>query len=106
MQEVASPLVPARNLPWPPQWDVSQLFTLSYLLRWLGFLYFDEVTTMSDPEKRVEKDTSVNVDAVTVDPHRKGHNTGLLSLRHADDVLLAKLGYKSEFRREFSVSSP
>jgi hypothetical protein len=23
---------------------------------------------------------------------------------HADDMLLAKLGYKSEFRREFSVS--
>jgi hypothetical protein len=27
------------------------------------------------------------------------------SLRHADDVRLAELGYKSEFRREFSVRS-
>lgn len=26
------------------------------------------------------------------------------SLRHADDVRLAELGYKSEFKREFSVS--
>jgi hypothetical protein len=26
------------------------------------------------------------------------------SLRHEDDVLLAKLGYRSEFRREFSVN--
>jgi hypothetical protein len=26
------------------------------------------------------------------------------NVRRADDVLLAKLGYKSEFRREFSVS--
>jgi hypothetical protein len=25
------------------------------------------------------------------------------SLRHADDVLLAELGYKAEFKREFSV---
>ena len=28
----------------------------------------------------------------------------LAALKHADDVLLAKLGYRSEFRREFSVS--
>lgn len=28
----------------------------------------------------------------------------LTALRHADDVLLAKLGYKSVFKREFSVS--
>ena len=32
-----------------------------------------------------------------------GHEDFNASLRHADDVLLAKLGYKSEFRREFSV---
>jgi len=25
------------------------------------------------------------------------------ALRHADDVLLAELGYKAEFKREFSV---
>jgi hypothetical protein len=30
------------------------------------------------------------------------HNVG--AVRHADDVLLAELGYKSEFKREFSVS--
>jgi hypothetical protein len=28
------------------------------------------------------------------------------SIRRADNVLLAKLGYKSEFKREFSVSVP
>lgn len=28
----------------------------------------------------------------------------LTALRHADDALLAKLGYRSEFKREFSVS--
>ena len=33
------------------------------------------------------------------------HNSPQLDgVRHADDVLLAKLGYKSEFKREFSVS--
>ena len=33
------------------------------------------------------------------------HET-LRALRRADDVMLAKLGYKSEFKREFSVSPP
>ncbi|TFK82105.1 amino acid transporter [Polyporus arcularius HHB13444] len=28
---------------------------------------------------------------------------GLTAMKHADDVMLAKLGYKSEFRREFSL---
>jgi hypothetical protein len=32
------------------------------------------------------------------------NESGLETVRRADDVLLAKLGYKSEFRREFSVS--
>ena len=32
-------------------------------------------------------------------------NDSQLSVRHADDALLAELGYKSEFRREFSVNS-
>ena len=27
----------------------------------------------------------------------------LATIRHADDILLAKLGYKSEFRRKISV---
>lgn len=29
---------------------------------------------------------------------------GANRLRHADDIKLAELGYKSEFKREFSVS--
>lgn len=28
---------------------------------------------------------------------------GIGAMRHADDVKLAELGYKSEFKREFSV---
>jgi hypothetical protein len=28
---------------------------------------------------------------------------GLDEVRHADNILLARLGYKSQFRREFSV---
>ncbi|KAI0832902.1 amino acid transporter [Trametes gibbosa] len=32
-----------------------------------------------------------------------GDRTSITSVRHADDELLAKLGYKSEFRREFSL---
>ncbi|KAI0757945.1 hypothetical protein C8Q74DRAFT_1164200, partial [Fomes fomentarius] len=30
-------------------------------------------------------------------------HSGLTALKRADDVLLAKLGYRSEFRREFSL---
>lgn len=33
----------------------------------------------------------------------EGEHSGLTALKRADDVLLAKLGYRSEFRREFSV---
>ena len=32
------------------------------------------------------------------------HHEDLTAVKHADDVLLAQLGYKSEFKREFSVS--
>jgi hypothetical protein len=32
-----------------------------------------------------------------------GYN-GSEDIRRGDDIMLAKLGYKSEFRREFSVS--
>ncbi|OBZ70491.1 hypothetical protein A0H81_09576 [Grifola frondosa] len=35
--------------------------------------------------------------------NREFDNGSIVSLRHADDVLLAKLGYKSEFKREFSL---
>jgi len=31
---------------------------------------------------------------------------GTENIRRADNVLLARLGYKSEFKREFSVSVP
>ena len=64
--------------------------------------------TMSDAEKQstTDKKGSVEVNAVLV--HRQHHHgptdeSDIGALRHADNVLLAKLGYKSEFRREFSV---
>lgn len=45
-----------------------------------------------------EKQSAVST-AHPVDAH---HHQDLAELRHDDDVLLAKLGYKSEFKREFS----
>ena len=52
--------------------------------------------TMSDTEKT----------AAATPTNGAGDETGkaLAALKHADDALLAKLGYKSEFKREFSVS--
>lgn len=35
---------------------------------------------------------------------RKPVERGVLGTRKQDDALLAKMGYKSEFRREFSVN--
>ncbi|KAI0737826.1 amino acid transporter [Daedaleopsis nitida] len=35
--------------------------------------------------------------------HEHGGDGALATLKHADDALLAKLGYRSEFRREFSL---
>ncbi|PSR73310.1 hypothetical protein PHLCEN_2v10838 [Hermanssonia centrifuga] len=46
-----------------------------------------------------EKQSKGSVEAVTVDASPDG---SLMTLRHADDALLAQLGYKSEFKREFS----
>lgn len=43
----------------------------------------------------------VNVQHASVDSDA----SSLLTIRRADDALLAELGYKAEFRREFSVSS-
>ncbi|KAF9075393.1 amino acid transporter [Rhodocollybia butyracea] len=43
----------------------------------------------SGNEVKKFKDASGNIDSI--------------SLKHADDILLAKLGYKSEFKREFSL---
>jgi hypothetical protein len=34
---------------------------------------------------------------------QKPLETGVLGVRKRDDALLASMGYKSEFRREFSV---
>ncbi|KAJ3540886.1 hypothetical protein NM688_g6163 [Phlebia brevispora] len=60
---------------------------------------------MSEAEKPLSKDSSrgsIDVNAVAVSSGVRTSEGGVQSLRHADDVLLAKLGYKSEFRREFS----
>ena len=46
-----------------------------------------------------EEKPTVSNDVVSV-----RNEAGWDNVRRADDVLLAKLGYKSEFRREFSVS--
>jgi hypothetical protein len=47
-----------------------------------------------------EKETTV---VNTVDFAKAESDHDVDSLRRADDVLLAKLGYRSEFKREFSV---
>lgn len=47
-----------------------------------------------------EKDRTT-LNTVEVAQSKDSHDID--SLRRADDVLLAELGYKSEFRREFSV---
>jgi hypothetical protein len=39
----------------------------------------------------------------TVDVSHTSDSHDVNALRHADDVLLAELGYKAEFKREFSV---
>lgn len=46
-----------------------------------------------------------------MDPKKEKHNTNVVIMEHtdtqsiirADDARLAELGYKSEFRREFTV---
>jgi hypothetical protein len=47
-----------------------------------------------------EKKLSVSNDVNPVHPDARG----IEGLRREDNVLLARLGYRSEFRREFSVS--
>ncbi len=47
-----------------------------------------------------EKETSVSNDVTPVLSDAKD----IEGIRREDNALLAKLGYKSEFRREFSVS--
>ena len=55
---------------------------------------------MSDTEKTTAANSTDGVDVGASGP------SALAALKHADDVMLAKLGYKSEFKREFSVRSP
>ncbi|KAF9465588.1 amino acid transporter [Collybia nuda] len=45
------------------------------------------------------------IEASTKEPHlvQKSRERGVLGIRSRDDALLAKMGYKSEFRREFSM---
>jgi hypothetical protein len=50
-----------------------------------------------------EKKDSISNDVTPVHHDTKGIQ-GIHGIRRADNVLLAKLGYKSEFKREFSVS--
>ncbi|KAH9929846.1 uncharacterized protein B0H18DRAFT_996520, partial [Fomitopsis serialis] len=50
-----------------------------------------------------EKRSAATSMAVPVDSHTDHHHPGLNELRRADDELLAKLGYKSEFKHEFSL---
>jgi hypothetical protein len=60
---------------------------------------------MFDSEKSSGKDGAITTtvqDASIIE--QRSPNGSLLSVRHADDALLAELGYKSEFKREFSVS--
>ncbi|KZT70231.1 amino acid transporter [Daedalea quercina L-15889] len=49
-----------------------------------------------------EKKSVTTSTAVPVDHQTDHHHPDLSELRHADDALLANLGYKSEFKREFS----
>ncbi|GJE88068.1 amino acid transporter [Phanerochaete sordida] len=57
---------------------------------------------MSDSEKSSKHaDVTIVNDSGLVE--RRSPNGSLLSVRHADDALLAQLGYRSEFRREFST---
>ena len=51
-------------------------------------------------KQSVEKVATVKVQ----ESSRSSEDDSVLSLRRADDALLAELGYKSEFRREFTVS--
>ena len=51
----------------------------------------------------VDEKKAVKTSTETAHEPGYGSDESLNAIRHADDVLLAKLGYKSEFRREFSV---
>lgn len=55
---------------------------------------------MTDPAK---SDKHVEVTTVVNDASQESPSGSLLNVRHADNALLAQLGYKAEFKREFSV---
>ena len=59
---------------------------------------------MSCTELKDEKHIST-ASAIPVESS-DSHHSDISELRHADDLLLAKLGYKAEFKREFSVGIP
>lgn len=61
-------------------------------------------TAMSAAQNSGKRSVEEKSPTVTVqDASRSSEDGSLLMLRRADDVLLAELGYKSEFRREFTV---
>lgn len=62
------------------------------------------LTTMSDSEKSSKRTDVTTIVTASALVERRSPNGSLLSVRHADDALLAELGYKAEFKREFSVS--
>ena len=59
------------------------------------------MSIIDDSSKRSDKS---GVDIVIREKGQNSDNESTLTVRHADNVLLAQLGYKSQFRREFSVS--
>lgn len=58
------------------------------------------MSAVSDVSKHSDKS---NVDVVIQEKGRNSDEASIVTIRHADDALLAQLGYKSQFRREFSV---
>ena len=57
---------------------------------------------MSEQEKLASSSATTMKEPEGADANADGE--GLAALKHADDALLAKLGYQSVFKREFSVS--
>ena len=56
-----------------------------------------------EPSKELSKESGERASAQQFEVSDSGSSRTTQRLRGADDALLAKLGYKSEFRREFSV---
>ena len=58
---------------------------------------------MSDFETSKDEDPAITQNIRDSFSEHTSPDGSLFSVRHADDILLAELGYKSEFKREFSV---